>query len=240
MLVLGGAAEARAVARGVGALRGWRVTVSLAQADRLAGEFSVVPRLGGFGGASGFQDFLRTQQINAVLDATHPFAAQISARTARICAAMGLPHAQVLRSGWSSAPGDNWQFVPDEAAACALVHRSERVFATTGRATLRGYRDFPGARLFLRRLGAVTPVPFDFVELVPGQGPFTVSEEQETFCALNIDRLIVKNSGGTTSRTKLDAARALGLPVVLIERPKPAAELVLKDVSAALKWVESL
>jgi precorrin-6A/cobalt-precorrin-6A reductase len=241
LLLLAGSGEGRAIASALAGRNGRRVTASLLHAPRAFGPLAVPTRLGGFGGAEAFRAFLEDHRIDAVLDATHPFAHRISARTAQICTEAGLPFAQVLRPAWVAGPGDAWQEVPDEAAACALIAPGERVFTTTGRATLEGFRGFPGDRLFVRQMqDRAAPADMPFARIVPGAGPFSAEAEHRTFRRLGIDRLVVKNSGGAPSRTKLDAARDLGLPVILLARPPQAVARPLQSVEAALDWVAAL
>ena len=241
LLLLAGAGEARDVALALANRPEIRVTASLLHPPRAFGPLPVPTRLGGFGGADRFCSFLRTQGVTGVLDATHPFASRIGTRSAALCAKEGVPYARRLRPAWAPQPGDGWTFASDEADACAHIGFDARVFTTTGRATLDGFCTFPGARLFVRRLIVdPAPPPWSFVTWVPGAGPFSVADETATFRRLGIDHLIVKDAGGQSSRTKLDAARALGLPVILLRRPRPPDALCLDNVPAALQWVSAL
>lgn len=239
LLLLAGSGEARAIAAGLADRGDLRVTASVL-APSLAGPLKVPTRTGGFGGDDGFAQYLDREGVTAVLDATHPFAARIGHRSAPICAARGIAYARVLRPAWQAQPGDNWTHVPDESAAGALLHAGQRVFATTGRATMEALVMKSPAQFLLRRRAAEpSPPPVANVSYVIGQGPFSVDDEIATLRAHRIDVLVAKNSGGTASRTKLDAARALGLPVILVDRPDQVQATTLTTVAQALAWVEN-
>lgn len=241
LLLLAGSGEAREIASALADRADLSVIASLLHPPRAFGPLAVPQRLGGFGGAEGFRTFLRDQGVTAVLDATHPFAHRISARTADICAELGVAYRQVLRPPWRPGPGDHWTEVPDEAAAAALIQPGQRVFTTTGRATQARFGPLPDVKLFVRRLRHDLPEPpMTGVTYIPDEGPFSVDDELETFRRLNIDVLVAKNSGGLASQSKLDAARRLGLPVILIARPAQPRGEKLETVAAALNWVDSL
>lgn len=238
LLLLAGSGEGRAVAASL-AQGSLRVTASLADAAHWSGPLPVVTRHGGFGGEAGFRAFLRQEGVTAVLDATHPFAAQISARSWAICHEMGVPYLQIDRPAWVAEPRDHWTEVPDEAAAAAQIRTGARVFATIGRPLIGPFTALQGIHVFVRRLTA-TPAPPDFknVTYVPGSGPFSVSDELRTFRELGISVLVCKNSGGQPSRTKLAAARRLGLPVILLQRPPATGAPCVDHVADALAWVQ--
>ena len=241
LLLLAGSGEARAIAEALAERDGLRVTASLMHPPRSFGPLAVPTRLGGFGGDGGFSDYLECKGVTAVLDATHPFAVRIGARSAPICEQQGLPFARVLRPSWKPGQEDNWHEVADEAAASALLRPGQRVFATSGRDTVLALARQVEARIFLRQLGDDEPPDaLSNVEAVPGQGPFSVAQEIATFKELEIDVLVTKNSGGLPSRSKLDAARALGLPVILIARPPQPDVPLLTSVAEALDWVDRL
>lgn len=185
--------------------------------------------------------YLLAEQIDAVVDATHPFAHQISASAARVCARLAIPIVQVLRPPWTPEEGDRWTEVADERAVAAHLRPGQRVFTTTGRATLEHLVAQCSARFFVRQLEERTPpANLKNVRYVTGTGPFSIEEERETLSELEIDVLVVKNSGGEPSKTKLIAARALGLPVILIARPPQPDVLRVETVREALHWVDGL
>lgn len=241
LLLLAGSGEARVIAEALAPRDDLEVTASLLYPSRTHGPLPVPTRLGRFGGEPGLGRFLQDENIDAVLDATHPFANQISARAARVCARAQVPYALVLRPEWSAEPEDHWQKVPDESAVADLLDAGQRVFTTTGRATLERLAAGTDALFLVRQLeDRPPPEHMKNVQYIVGKGPFSVEDEIENLTRLNIDVLVVKNSGGLPSRTKLDAARALGLPVILIARPTQPDALILTSVDAALDWVNAL
>lgn len=243
LLLLAGSGEARAVAAALAREGAIRVTASLARPPRAFGPLAAPTRIGGFGGENAFERFLEAERITAVLDATHPFAVRIGERTARVCRRKGLPYARVLRPAWRPAPEDRWSEVPDEAAAAARLKPGQRAFVTTGRATLERLVADSEAEFLVRRLDPGFPPAAGTcarVSYVEGAGPFTVDQETATLRGLGVDILVVKNSGGAGAFPKLEAARRLGLPVILIARPPQPPGPRLESVAAALGWVAAL
>jgi precorrin-6A/cobalt-precorrin-6A reductase len=241
LLLLAGSGEARALAGALAARPGWRVTASLAGAVRAPLPQGVPTRTGGFGGDTGFAQWLADHRVAAVVDATHPFAARISARTARICAAAGVPSVQLLRPGWTEAPGDRWTRIDAPEAAADLIAPGAVVFLATGREGLERFASLAPRRVWCRVIDAPGgPFPFAGGAFLTGRPPFAVDAEIATFRDLGVDWLVTKESGGDASRTKLDAARALGLPVALLRRPAPAGGTVVASADGALAWVDAL
>lgn len=237
LLLLGGTAEARMIADAL-AERGTPAIASFAHPAR---DCPLPMVAGGFGGAEGFAAFLSARGITAVLDATHPFAAHISQRTADICAAQGLPHAMVLRPPWVPGPGDRWTFITQEQEAAAHIAPHETVFLATGRQTLAQFAGLAGRRVYCRLLGpAKGAFPFDGGAFITGTAPFSVADELALFRRLGVDWLVVKNAGGTTPTSKLTAARQLGIRVLMQNRPPPPATLTFESVDAALTWMAGL
>jgi precorrin-6A/cobalt-precorrin-6A reductase len=244
MLLLAGTGDAKSIAWGL-ADTGVKVIASLAGATRAPDPLPVPTRIGGFGGEGGFRDYLRDAQITAVLDATHPFAAQISNRTARICGELELPYAQVVRPVWTPQDGDNWTAIAAPTDAVNHIANGSTVFLATGRKTLAEYANLEGRRILVRVIDPPTaPLPFEGGEFVIGRPPFTQASEAALFRALGVTHLVSKNAGGQGGRAKLDAARELGLPVLLLDRPKTAPQSLssqqLVSVQDALLWVSSL
>ena len=241
LLLLAGAAEARDIADALAARGAPRVTASLHYGERAAGPLSVPTRIGGFGGTDGFAGFLDAQGITAVLDATHPFAVQITQRSRDICAQRGVPFAQVLRPEWYPETGDIWHDVADEAEAAQIIPRDARVFTTTGRATIEKFAGLRARHLFVRQLRDGTqPRPIDNMTYVRGVGPFSVADEIALFKKLGIDWLVTRNAGGVINHTKIEAARVLGINVAMIRRPEQLDAPRLQTVQAALDWVAAL
>ncbi|MET9487066.1 cobalt-precorrin-6A reductase [Nocardia sp. NPDC006630] len=238
ILILGGTREAREIADIASGERGLEIVSSLAGRVREP----VLPvgavRVGGFGGADGLRKWLADNGIGAVIDATHPFAGGITANAAWAAAESGLPVLHVRRPGWSEQAGDRWIRVPDLAAAAETVAGlGERVFLTIGR---QGVAAFAGSeQWFLIR--AIDPpegaVP-ERHEVLLARGPFSVADETALLAAQRIDVLVTKDSGGALTEAKLAAARALALPVVMIDRPSlPAGAVQVETVAAARDWL---
>lgn len=197
-------------------------------------------RVGGFGGAEGLAAWLREHRIGALVDATHPFAAQMSRHAAAASLSAGVPLLALTRPPWTPAPGDRWTEVPDaEAAAGALGAAPRRVFLTVGRLSLPAFEAAPQHRYLARTIDRPDPAPrLPHLDLVQERGPFSADRERALMEGWGAQVLVTKNSGGEATRGKLDAARALGLPVIAIARPlRPAVETV-HDACAVLDWLE--
>lgn len=221
VLILGGTAEARELAELLAADPALRPVTSLAgrvsEPHRPAGEL----RIGGFDGPAGLARWLAEHRIEVLVDATHPFAATISAHAVQAAAAAGVPLVRLCRPGWQPGPGDRWHPVRSgERAAALLPELGERAFLTTGSYQLAAFVPLP--LWFLLRFiePPNRPLPARH-ELLLQRGPFTVADEVELLRSRRIDVLVTKNSGGSRTSAKLTAARTLGLPVVLLERPEP-------------------
>ncbi len=179
---------------------------------------------------------------DAVIDASHGFDAAMTRVGFAAARAVGLPFLSYVRPAWDIPEGAAWQVAPDVAAAMPLIEAGARVFSATGWASLPECAAFPGARLMVRQTH-VHPrrPPFEFVELVFGDPPFTVESETALFAQLQVDTLICRNLGGQASRPKLDAARQLEMKVILIDRPALPEKLeVVHDMDAALDWLAAL
>ncbi|MEV1061987.1 cobalt-precorrin-6A reductase [Streptomyces sp. NPDC050263] len=237
VLVLGGTTEARELAAALTALPGVRVTTSLAGRVTRPGAVAGDVRVGGFGGADGLADWLREQRADAVVDATHPFAAGITANAARAAAATGLPLVVLRRPGWRPDAGDRWHEVASLPAAAELLPRvGRRVLLTTGRLGLAAFARLDGLHFVVRSVEPpAAPLPSD-VRLVLARGPFTVADELTLLREHRIDVVVTKDSGGAATAAKLHAARELGLPVVVVRRPPlPQGVTVVPDVGGVLE-----
>jgi precorrin-6A/cobalt-precorrin-6A reductase len=197
-------------------------------------------RVGGFGGADGFLSYLMDHNVNAVLDGTHPFATRISSRTAQLCAQIEMPHLRLLRPGWLPKAGDRWTMVADARAAAAHIRPGQVVFVASGRDTLAPLAG-TGAHIIARQIDPPGhPFPFPGGAFMQATPPFSVEDEVALFTRLGVEILMVKNAGGTASRSKLDAARQLGIQVLMLQRPPvPDCEIV-KSVEEAESWAKSL
>lgn len=242
VLVLGGTAEARELAAVLAVDRAITVTTSLAGrlADpRLpAGEV----RVGGFGGAQGLANWLRANEIDAVIDATHPFASTITRNAAEATAYTGVPFIVLHRPPWAAAEGDRWQSVSGLAEAAALVPTlGRRAFLTIGRQGVAAFADVEDVWFLVRSIEAPDPPLPAHHDLVLARGPFTVAGESQLLRRNAIDVVVTKNSGGLLTRAKLDAARKLGLPVLMLDRPPlPRGIETVAGPGAAVRWFTGL
>ena len=238
VLVLGGTGEARRLANALLA-EGVEVLSSLAGrvADPVLPEGDV--RIGGFGGAQGLTDWLADHRPRAVVDATHPFAARITASAAIAAAAAGTPLLRLQRPGWAPQAGDTWRFVDSLTAAAAAVAAYGSVFLTTGRQGVRAFADLPG-RVLVRSVDPPDePLPTG-ATLLLARGPFSVADELALMREHAVDVLVTKDSGGHMTAAKLTAARELGIPVVLVRRPPlPDGVPTVATVEEARAWVLS-
>ncbi|MEV5006075.1 cobalt-precorrin-6A reductase [Streptomyces sp. NPDC055692] len=236
ILVLGGTAEARELAAVLAARDGVRVTSSLAGRVTRPGALDGDVRVGGFGGAEGLASWLREHRVDAVVDATHPFAEAITRNAAR-AAATGVPLVVLRRPGWRPGPGDCWHPVVSLHAAAELLPRiGRRAFLTTGRLGLAAFAHLAETHFVVRSVEPPEPPMPPDTRVVLARGPFTVAGEKELLTAHRIDVLVTKDSGGAATAAKLSAARELGLPVVVVRRPPLPPELTaVPDVSAVLE-----
>ncbi len=240
VLILGGTAEAAALARALAEEPRVATTTSLAGRTRAPAELPGAVRRGGFGGAQALADYLEARAVDLLVDATHPFAARISRNAARACAAAGVPRLVLTRPPWTAREGDLWTPVPDaEAAAAALPRLGRRVFLTIGRQELAAFTGLDAVWFLVRLVEPPEdPIPLEDFRLVLGRGPFSLVQDTALLRVHGIEVVVSKNSGGSGTYAKIEAARALGLPVVMVERPAlPEGEHV-ETAAAARAWIE--
>ena len=176
-----------------------------------------------------------------MLDATHPFAARISRRSFEVCRELGVPYMQFLRPTWTPGPDDDWTFLNTEAEAADVIPKGSVVFLATGPATLDAFSNLHGRKVYCRRIDPPRrPFPFEGGEYLVQRGPFNVNGEMALFHDLGVDWVVAKNSGGSSSRAKLDAARDLGIRVAMIRRPRQPEGPKVSTVSGAISWVRQL
>lgn len=244
MLILGGTTEGRLLADALADPRSSpavRVTSSLAgrvaRPRRPAGEV----RVGGFGGVAGLAAWLRQHRVRAVIDATHPYAATMTAHAARACAQVGVPLLRLQRPGWVAGPADDWRPAASMAQAAALVDTlGARAFLTIGRQEVAAFAGVD-AWCLVRAIEPVDPPLPRRVHVLLERGPFELAAERGTLARWGIDVLVSKDSGGEATAAKLVAAAERGTPVVMIERPPPPSGVPLVDaVGAALEWLRGL
>ena len=240
LLLLAGTGEAKQIAEAL-AKDGVQARASLAGATRAPSPLPLPTDRGGFGGKEGFKAYLQDHDISAVLDATHPFAHRISHRTAQVCKELSLPYCQVLRPPWEPGSEDRWAVVDKEEEAAEHIPQGATVFLATGRQTLERFANLTSCRLICRQIDPPDgPFPFPNGEFCIGRPPFSEADEISLFKELGVDWLIAKNAGGPIPRTKLDAARRLGLGVILINRPQQPDARRVETVAEALDWVRTL
>ncbi|QUR67907.1 cobalt-precorrin-6A reductase [Mycobacterium spongiae] len=238
VLLLGGTAEARALAK----LLHPGVPIVSSLAGRVPDPaLPLGPvRIGGFGGVEGLRRWLHDERIGAVIDATHPFAATITAHAAQVCADLGIPHLVLSRPAWD--PGAAIVATSDiEAAEIVQQQGFSRVFLTTGRSATAAFVD-SNAWFLIRAVTAPDePTLPRRHQLVLSRGPYRVEDELALLREHRIDALVTKNSGGDMTRAKLDAAAALDISVVMVSRPQlPHGVRAVPSVADAADWVACL
>lgn len=236
VLLLGGTGEARRLAQRL-------VDDGVAVVSSLAGRVAdpLLPpgdvRIGGFGGAAGLAAWLQEHPVAAVVDATHPFAAGMTANAAQAAAVTGVPLLRLQRPGWTEQPGDDWRWVDSLPAAADAVAGFAHVFLTTGRQGLAAFAGL-AAHCVVRSVDPPDPPLPARTTVVLARGPFTVEEERALLVEHGVDVVVTKDSGGAMTAAKLTAARRLGLPVVLIRRPAvPSGVPTVATVEEALVWL---
>ncbi len=236
ILVLGGTGEARLLADAL-VDAGFDALLSLAGRTTEPAASRARMRSGGFGGVEGLRAFLAEERIAACIDATHPFAARMSANAHAACDTARLPRLALVRPEWQPVDGDRWIFVADVAQAARLLPATaKRVFV----AFADGLEPLAGLDLdFLVRRAEPGPVALPRAHVIVARGPFARDAERALFAAERIDAILAKASGGQAARAKLDAARNLGLPVLLLRRPAPPPGPQSSDIADAVDWVRA-
>lgn len=196
-------------------------------------------RIGGFGGIEGLARYLRENAISHVIDATHPFASQMSRNAIAACAATGTPLIGLERAAWGAQPGDDWCHVQDiEGAVAALPHVPARVFLAIGKQNLAPFAAKPQHHYLLRLVDPPEAgLPLPDVAAVIARGPFTADGDEALLRGHAITHIVAKNAGGAGAEAKLIAARKLGLPVILIERPRLPDRMVIGSVDGVMGWL---
>lgn len=242
ILVLGGTTEASALARALVGDPRFDAVLSLAGRTKTPQRPPIPFRIGGFGGAEGLAEYLRQEGIEALIDATHPFAAQMSMNAARAAELTGVPLLAVCRPAWQPVAGDRWIPVADMAAAVRTLGAApRRVFLTIGQKELAPFRDAPQHDYIVRSVDAPAPESLPpKAEVITARGPFGEADERRLLQGQKIDVIVTKNSGGTATEAKLAAARALGIPVVMVERPERPPVETVPGADEALAWLTRL
>ncbi|MCQ9370229.1 cobalt-precorrin-6A reductase [Corynebacterium sp. 35RC1] len=239
-LILGGTGEGREVARLL-VERGWHVTSSLAgrvSAPKLpVGEV----RIGGFGGPAGLTSWLLSQGVEVVIDATHPFAERISQSAAEAARATGIPLIALHRPAWVKQKGDKWIEVGSMQEAAEQASRFAHVLLTIGRQQLAAFANDPHNLYVIRTVEPPSaPLPLRH-RVITSRGPFALEDEKALMIGNQIDVLVTKNSGGTLTEAKLQAANQLGIPVIMVQRPPlPKVALQASTPKEVLSLIERI
>ncbi len=244
ILVLGGTLEASALARALAerAALGDRAVFSYAGRVADPNAQPIPLRVGGFGGVPGLLRHLRDEGVTHVVDATHPFATQISGNAIAACAQAGVPLVALTRPPWQPGSGDRWQMVADlPAAAAALSGPPRRVFLAVGRTHLAAFAVQPQHHYVLRLVDAPqSPPPLPQHTVIVSRGPFDVAGDTALMREHRVDVIVCKNAGGIGAQAKLHAARSLGLPIVMVTRAVVPTRHEVTSVAAVLQWLDGV
>lgn len=239
VLILGGTADANRLV--VEIAKDSRIDAVLSYAGRTENPTAppIAWRVGGFGGVDGLVDYLRAENIARVIDATHPFAAQMSANAITACAVANVPLLALERAPWQRASGDRWIEVDDiVAAAEALSATPRRVFLGIGRQYLDVFAAHPQHHYLVRLVDPPrAPLPLPETDVIVARGPFDLAGDRAMLMDHRIDIVVARNAGGDAAYAKIEAARALGLSVVMIRRPFIPAREKVEGVADVLRWL---
>lgn len=242
ILILGGTGEARALAEALDGVPGVEVVSSLAGRVRQPALPPGRVRTGGFGGVDGLTRWIRDRSIDAIVDATHPFAAAMTRNAATAAELCGVPIVVLRRPEWQESERATWIRVADnESAAAVLPSLGSRAFLTIGRQGVVAFAGLDTVWCLIRSIDLPKCAMPPRAELMLSRGPYTVADETALMRRHRVDVLVTKNSGGEQTAAKLEAAERLNLPVVVIERPPlPIGLSTVADVPGALAWIASL
>jgi precorrin-6A/cobalt-precorrin-6A reductase len=240
VLILGGTTEARLLAGRLAGRIDLDVTLSLAGRTVAPARQAVPVRSGGFGGAAGLADYLVREQIDVLIDATHPYASAISANAWAATQTAGVRFVALRRPPWIAVAGDRWTEVEDARDAVrALGDKPRRVFVALGRNELAPLLQAPQHSYLIRSIDPVDPpLRLPQAAYVTGRGPFAEADELALMRAHGIDAVIAKNSGGAATYCKIAAARALGIEVIMLRRPSAPAAPNVETVDEAIGWLD--
>ena len=237
ILLLGGTTEASLLARAL-AQAGVDAVFSYAGRTEAPIAQPLPTRIGGFGGVAGLVRYLKAAAITHLVDATHPFAAGMSRNAIAACTQTDVPLLAYQRAPWHAGPGDNWLPVADmDAAVAALPDVPARVFLAIGKQNLTGFAAKPQHHYLLRLVDAPTGKILSDCTVLVARGPFTPEGDRALLTEHRISHIVAKNSGGSGAEAKLLAARSLGLPVILINRPDLPPRKVVTDLADVMAWL---
>lgn len=236
-LLLGGTTEASRLAVALAA-RGADAVFSYAGRTAQPVAQPLPMRVGGFGGVAGLVAYIKVAGITHIIDATHPFAAQMSRNAAEASAACSVPLLALERSPWAAQTGDDWRPVPDVAGAvAALPDTPARVFLAIGKQNLAPFAAKPQHLYMLRLVDGPATIPLPQAMVIIARGPFEVAGDTALMQAHAITHVVAKNAGGSGAQAKLTAARALGVPVIMIDRPVVPPRQVASSVAEVMAWL---
>ena len=239
VLILGGSTEANQLVAALANDARFDAVLSYAGRTERPTPPPIPWRVGGFGGVDGLTKYLRDQKIARVVDATHPFAAQMSAHAIAACAIVGVPLLALERLSWPRMAGDRWSEVDDfVAAAEALGTSPRRVFLGIGRMQLAPFASHPQHFYLVRLVDPPrAPLPLFAAELIVARGPFDLAGDRAMLAHHRIDIVVARDAGGDGAFAKIEAARELGLRVVMVRRPLIPARDKVETVGEALRWL---
>jgi precorrin-6A/cobalt-precorrin-6A reductase len=242
ILILGGTAEARQLAGLLGQRADLKVTLSLAGRTAAPAAQPVPVRIGGFGGAEGLAAYLKAERIDALIDATHPYAATISRHAAEAAAAAKVPIVALRRAPWTAVSGDRWIDVDDMAGAVhALGTAPRRVFLAIGRKEVTAFEAAPQHHYLIRSVDPVDPpLAVPDAKYIMARGPFAEGEERKLLTEHRLETIVAKNSGGSSTYGKIAAARALGIDVVMLRQPALPDMPAVETIQDAAAWLDHL
>lgn len=242
ILILGGTTEAVSLAKECETIEGMEFITSLAGRTTKSAPLNTTTRIGGFGGVTGLAAYLKDNKIDALIDATHPFAAQISFNAHKAAQDCKVPHILLTRPQWKPAQGDRWIEVDTiSSAAIKIPDVAQRIFLTIGRQELNSFSHLK-QNWFLMRM--IDPPQSD-VEIPPGElllekGPFSLEHEIDILEKYKIQAIVSKNSGGYATEAKIVAARMLQLPVIMVKRPNSPKCYKVEDIESVLLWLKQI
>jgi precorrin-6A/cobalt-precorrin-6A reductase len=240
ILILGGTAEARQLAGRLAGRADLDITLSLAGRTATPAAQPVPVRVGGFGGADGLAKYLVSERIDALIDATHPYANVISANAVAAARRSAVQLVALRRPPWIKGAGDRWIEVSDvREAVRAIGPTPRRVFVALGRNELKPFCDAPQHYYLIRSVDPVgPPLPLPHVGYVTGRGPFGEADDRALLTEHRIDVVVAKNSGGTATYGKIAAARTLAIDVVMLRRPAAPDGVAVETIEDAIAWLD--
>jgi precorrin-6A/cobalt-precorrin-6A reductase len=239
LLILGGTGDAAQLAAQTVGIPGLETITSLAGRTNQPGAVASPIRMGGFGGEAGLVEYLRSNAIDLLIDATHPFAAQISWNAAHAASTVDIPSLMLVRPAWARDRQDNWIEVESiDRAVAAIPTTAERIFLTIGRQQLAPFATLTDRWCLMRSIDPpAADLPLPPGKMLLDRGPFSLVQERQLLRDYQIDTIVSKNSGGDATYAKIMAARELGLPIVMVQRPMmPVGERV-GTVGEAIDWL---